>query len=753
MNKRDMPSAPDVGDAPSASDAAQAGKGILQPGRNCWRIEHARRLAFLVDGADFFRAFREAARHARHSLLIIGWDIDSRVDLLRNQGPPRHGRGPDGLPLALGNFLNSLLKRNRQLHIHVLDWDFTVVFAPDREWMPLYKEEWTAHPRLHFHLDGQHPVGACHHQKVVVVDDRVAFVGGLDLTRGRWDTTGHLPRDARRKDLEGDSVPQPYHDIQMIVEGPVAAAAGDLARNRWRLATGETLSPPRPKDAPGRAPDNSPDGNPWPEFLTPDLEDAEVAISRTIPLYESRKEVREVEQLIIDAIAAARKAIYIEAQYFTANKVGDALAKRLTEPDGPEVVLVLPERTDGWLSQKTMDVLRERLFKQLLAADNHHRLRLYRPCIPGLGEQCVNVHSKITFIDDEFLRVGSANLNNRSMGLDTECDLALEAGGKQRIRDAISAFRSRLLAEHLGTSAARIDARLAAEDSLIRAIDSLNGGDRCLLPIVFRMTPETDALIPSREIVDPDHAVSPDQIVEEMIPPGQRAPARQHSILTFAILAAIAALAAAWQWSPLQKWVNVETLTGLAADFAQFPGAPLFALGGFVAGGLVAFPLTVLIMVCILIFGPWTGFMYSLLGALLSASTTYAIGHFAGRDVVRRLAGRKLGELNRRLARRGLVTMILVRLLPVAPFSIVNLVAGASRIRFRDFVIGSAIGLLPGLVGISLFADRLAATIQKPDIPTFAMLAAVVAAIIAGGFAFWHWEQRRRNDRLRAHSD
>jgi phosphatidylserine/phosphatidylglycerophosphate/cardiolipin synthase-like enzyme/uncharacterized membrane protein YdjX (TVP38/TMEM64 family) len=750
-----MPSAPAVPDTPDTWGAANADRGILQPGRNCWRIEHAERLAFLVDGADFFRAFREAAIRARHSLLIIGWDIDSRVDLLRNQGPPRRGKGPDGLPLALGAFLNGLLKRNNQLHIHVLDWDFTVVFAPDREWMPLYKEEWAAHPRLHFHLDDQHPVGACHHQKVIVVDDRVAFVGGLDLTRGRWDTTGHVPRDARRKDLEDDSVPQPYHDIQMIVEGPVAAAAGDLARDRWRLATGETPSPPPPPatGVPGSIANNSPGDDPWPEFLAPDLEDAAVAISRTIPLYGGQKEVREVEQLIIDAIAAARKAIYIEAQYFTANKVGDALAKRLAEPEGPEVVLVLPERTDGWLSQKTMDVLRERLFKQLLAVDSHHRLRLYRPCIPGLGAQCVNVHSKITFIDDEFLRVGSANLNNRSMGLDTECDLALEARGEQRIRSAISAFRSRLLAEHLGAEIAEIDARLAAEGSLIRAIDSINGGDRCLLPIAFRVTPEMDALVPSSEIVDPDHAVSPDQIVEEMIPPEQRAPARRHFSLTFAILAAVAALAAAWHWSPLRKWVNVETLTGLAADFAQFPAAPLFALGGFVAGGLVAFPLTVLIMVCILIFGPWMGFIYSLLGALLSASTTYAIGHFAGRDVVRRLAGKKLTELNRRLARRGLVTMILVRLLPVAPFSIVNLVAGASRIRFRDFVIGSAIGLLPGLVGISLFADRLAATIQKPDIPTFAMLAAVVAALIAGGFAFWHWEQRQRNNRLRAQTD
>lgn len=718
----------------------------MKPGRNCWRIEHAERLAFLVDGADFFRAFRATARHARHSLLIIGWDIDSRVDLLRRQGPPRREKAADGLPLALGDFLNSLLKRNRQLHIHILDWDFTVMFAPDREWMPLYKEQWITHPRLHFRLDDQHPVGGCHHQKVIVADDRVAFVGGLDLTRGRWDTAAHLPRDPRRKDLEGDQVPQPYHDIQMIVEGPVAAAAGDLARDRWRLATGEILSSPS-------LPDVSTGSDPWPEFLMPDLEDAEVAISRTIPLYGNQKEVREVEQLLIDAIATARKAIYIEAQYFTANRIGEALAKRLEEPDGPEMVLVLPERTDGWLSQNTMDVLRERLFEQLIAADRHHRLRLYRPCIPGLGEQCVNVHSKIIVIDDELVRVGSANLNNRSMGLDTECDLAFEARGDPRIRGAIGAFRSRLLAEHLGAGAVEIEARLASEGSLIRAIDAINGGGRCLLPLAFRVTPEMDALVPSGELVDPDHAVSAGQIVEEVIPAEHREPVRRHLFLTFAILAAIVALAAAWHWSPLRKWVDVEMLAGMAADFAQFHAAPLLALAGFVAGGLVAFPLTVLIMVCILLFGPWLGFLYSLSGALLSASITYGIGHFMGRDVVRKLAGSKLTELNRRLARRGLITVILVRLLPVAPFTIVNLVAGASRIRFHDFVIGSAIGLIPGTVGISLFADRLAAAIRKPDILTFALLVAVIAAIIAASFAFWRWEQRQRNDRLRAQTD
>ena len=138
---------------------------------------------------------------------------------------------------------------------------------------------------------------------------------------------------------------------------------------------------------------------------------------------------------------------------------------------------------------------------------------------------------------------------------------------------------------------------------------------------------------------------------------------------------------------------------------------------------------------------------------MLSAVLTYALGHLLGRNTVQRFAGRKIGELNRRLARRGLLTIIFVRIIPVAPFTVINLIAGASHIRFRDFAIGSAIGLLPGIVGMSIFTDRLAATIQKPDLPAFALLAAVIAAIVVSSWSFWRWEERQRNARLRAQTD
>lgn len=754
-------------------------------------MEHADQLAFLVDGAEYFHAFRETVKKAQRSVLIIGWDMDSRVELIRGDALEQK---TDDLPVRLGDFLNSLLKRNGELQIHVLDWDFTMLFATDREWMPLYKEEWTAHPRLHFHLDDQHPVGACHHQKVVVVDDRVAFVGGLDLTRGRWDTPGHVPDDPRRREAIGEPVPQPYHDIQMMVSGPVAVALGELARARWRRATGQELPPPEigvdSQDSPG-TPDisNAPASQSpryWPDHVTPDLEDTEVAIARTIPQYNNQPEVREIEQLLLDAIAAAQDSIYIEAQYFTADKISVALEKRLKEHDGPEVVVLLPEHTDGWLSRNTMDVLRERLFKQLKKADHDDRLRLYCPYVPGLNGTCVNVHSKIIIIDHELIRVGSANLNNRSMGLDTECDLVLEANGDARICSAIDAFRTRLLSEHLGMEPGEIEAlllrkgsligaidasrnrllgehlgvepdgmgeRLSREGPLIRAIESLCGSGRTLNPVTLRVTPDMDALVPDSQIVDPDHPIEADQLIEEFVPEEQREPARHHIALVVTILAAVLGLTAAWHWSPLREWANVDTLIALAAAFQQTPAAPLLALGIFIIGGLIAFPLTVLVIACVLVFGPWHGFLYALLDAMASAIVTYGVGRFLGRNTVRRFAGKKLKKLNRRLARRGLLTIIIVRIIPVAPFTVINMVAGASQIRFWDFVLGSAIGLLPGLVGISLFTDRLAATIQKPDLPAFALLAVIIAALTAGGWAFWRWEKQRRSTRLRAQAD
>ena len=191
------------------------GEAILRPGENCWRIERASRVAFLIDGQAYFRALRAAMREARQSILILSWDIDTRLRLSPGED--------DGLPEALGDFLHALVRRRRSLRVHALNWDWAMLYALERQWLPVYRLELERHRRLNLHFDDHHPFGASQHQKVVVIDDALAFSGGFDPTHSRWDTSEHLPDDPRRTDPNGSRY-RPFHDVQMMVDGPAARA-------------------------------------------------------------------------------------------------------------------------------------------------------------------------------------------------------------------------------------------------------------------------------------------------------------------------------------------------------------------------------------------------------------------------------------------------------------------------------------------------------------------------------------------------
>src|SRR5262245_22404208 len=387
-----------------------ANESLLRPGDNCSGIAHAGRVALLVDAEAYFRAFHDAALRAERQIFVLAWDFNSRTRL--HFDPV----ATDGPPAQLGDFLNFLARRRRGLHINVLNWDYPIVFGADRELPPLYGFGWTPHRRVHLRYDDTHPVAGCQHQKVALIDDALGFVGGIDLTVRRWDTSQHLAEDPRRS-AYGKSYP-PFHDMMAMMDGEAARVLAALARERWRLATGRTLQlPPRPPGAP----------DPWPAALEPGLRDIEVGVARTQPAYGESPGVREVERLYLDMIRAARETIYIENQYFTAPRIGAALAERLAERDGPEVVVVLRLLSHGWLEEATMHVLRTRLIAQLKAADRYGRCHAYYPHIPGLADACcLDVHSKMMVVDDRCLRVGSANLCNRSMSVDSECDVAIE---------------------------------------------------------------------------------------------------------------------------------------------------------------------------------------------------------------------------------------------------------------------------------------------------------------------------------------
>lgn len=689
---------------------------ILKPEHNCWKTVHADKLAVLIDGESYFGAFHQALRHARHSVYILAWDIDSRMRLIRKQDKP------SDWPEELGPFISAVLKQQPDLNIYILNWDWAMVYTMEREWLPMYKPAWKSQKRLHFKLDGSCPLGGSQHQKVVVIDDEVAFSGGFDLGKHRWDTSSHAAEDSRRIDPDQQPYP-PFHDVQLMVSGEAAKALGELARERWWRATGTHLPIPEHKESTA-----------WPDAIAPWFEHIDVGIARTLPRYGDYPEIREVEQLYVDSIAAAKTLIYIENQYFTSWRITDLLTDSLRKEQGPAIVMVLPLMTGGWLEQVTMDVLRHRVICRLHEADKHKRLRVCYPHNTALGEHYLSVHAKVMVVDDVLMRVGSANLSNRSMGLDSECDLAIEATTESQ-QNVIRQFRERLLAEHFGMECSALEQALKQSGGLTELIDQRQHEDKTLKLLDCTVSEWAEQLLPSSALVDPERPIEPEQMTELFLPIEQ-----PHSWLRrwgklLIVLLVILVLMAVWRLTPLSESLNPESLQHWAEWIEAQPLTPVLVITVFSIAGLLAFPVTLLIVTTALTFGPLWGSIYSLLGAIVSAMLGYWLGRALGRKSVQKLAGSSLNRLSRRLAKHGVLAVITVRIIPVAPFTMINLVSGASHIKARDYFLGTLLGMLPGVLGITVFADSLVKTVQEPkpgQIVIFVLIAVVILAVMLG---------------------
>src|SRR5687767_3129497 len=532
------------------SAASHRPESLLRPGYNCCAVARAERVALLVDADAYFRAFYQAALRAKRSITILGWDFNSQTRL--HFDPVVEG----GPPPLLGDFLNYLVRRRPMLHINVLNWDYPMVFGADREFPPLYGFGWKPSRRVHLRYDDTHPVAGSQHQKIVLIDDAVAFAGGIDLTLRRWDSPDHAPDDPRRT-TDGKPYP-PFHDLMVAVDGDAARALVQIAQARWQLATGDRLRE-------GRA-----EGDPWPPSLPAQLTGVEVGIARTMPPRGEAPAVREVERLYLDMIAAARREIYIENQYFTAPRIGAALEKRLAEPDGPEVVLVLRLLSHGWLEEATMHVLRTKLIQKLQQADRHGRFRVYYPHIPDLAEGCcLDIHSKLMIIDEAIVRIGSSNLASRSMAFDSECDLVIEARGEARVAATIGEFRERLLAEHLGTQAARVREEIERAGSLHGAIAAFSDQPRTLRQ--FEEMPQwSETVLTVAAVADPEEPIALEILASERHAEEVRAgPERPAWGKLVAVVATLAGLMALWRLTPLREIASAEAALQWAKAFGE----------------------------------------------------------------------------------------------------------------------------------------------------------------------------------------
>jgi phospholipase D1/2 len=663
----------------------------LVPGRNCWRAETAPRVATLVDADAYFGALHESLLRAQRRICIAGWDIDSRLMLTRDAPP-------DGPPPQLGPLLDALVRAHPGLEVYVLAWDFSSIYLLEREAFPRLKLGVRTHPRVHFALDGLHCAGASHHQKLVVIDDAVAFCGGLDLCDVRWDTTEHRVPDPRRLNVRGNPY-RPHHDVQVAVDGSAARALGELFADRWHRVVGQRL-PPVPRV----------DDDPWPPRLQPELTDVEVGIART-QREDGGPDIREVEALWLDAIAAARELIYLEVCYLTSPKLVLALERRLQEPDGPRIVYVTAESYGSWLEDSTMRVLRDRCVDRLRAADVHDRFKALAPCVraEGSGELVpINIHSKVLVIDDDVLRIGSSNATRRSMALDSECDVVVIARDEDD-RRAIAAFRKRLLAEHFGC-----DPDQADEDP---------EGPRVCRRLETQDHGTSDILLPRAELADPENPISPAQIWRLMLENenGRSEWSRVAVVWWCVVLGTLLGVG-------LSGLVDVRSFVAWISANANTIWALPATIGAYVVGGLFLVPVTLLILTTGIVFGPVKGLLYALAGAFTGAAVFYWLGRWMGRDLVQRFAGPRTRAAMRAVAQRGLLAVATVRLIPIAPHMIVGLAAGAARISFRDYMLGTIVAMLPGAAILVLLGGQIGTTLRAPSWSSLGIAACILVA-------------------------
>jgi uncharacterized membrane protein YdjX (TVP38/TMEM64 family) len=318
------------------------------------------------------------------------------------------------------------------------------------------------------------------------------------------------------------------------------------------------------------------------------------------------------------------------------------------------------------------------------------------------------------------------------MGADTECDLAIAAAGDAE-RAAIAAVRNRLLGEHCGATAEEAAAALGQHGSLVQAALSLAAGGHRLRPIEDGEPDDGGLVGMAEQVADPRRPLRPARLLRRVLPRSLVAARAIVLILVFCLAAL--GLTLAWHFNGLSEIVAPSRVRDLLSAARDEPWAIALVLAVFVLAGAVAFPVNILIFATAAVFGPWFGALYSAFGALSSALVMYGVGARFGTDALARLPGPRLKRALQAVRTRGVPAVVTLRLLPVAPFTLVNLAAGASAIRLTDFVIGTVLGMAPGVTLMAVMGDRVASLFSHPTLGELGLLALCVVAWIALAFS------------------
>jgi phosphatidylserine/phosphatidylglycerophosphate/cardiolipin synthase-like enzyme/uncharacterized membrane protein YdjX (TVP38/TMEM64 family) len=689
---------------------------LFSEGRNCWRATQAACASVVVDCGNYYRDLYESICKAKHSIFVLGWDIDSRIELIRGE----RARGLKCPPVFF-DLIQAKAAENPELMIYLNRWNYSLFFAQERESFSEFRWRRNSPENIHFCLDSAIPNGGCHHQKVVVVDDEVAYCGGMDVALGRWDFRDHHTWNPNRVDPGGgfhahDRVSfGPYHDIQMAVSGPAAAALAELVRDRWRIAAGYDPVPLRKTGGVQPPPT-------WPDSDPPDFYDVSAAIALTRPPMLGAPPLHQAERLYLDMIAAAENFIYIENQFLTHEPLAEALNRRLHEKPGLRALLVSCDLPHGVMEKKAMWTARTRFRDILERGGLESRAVIATPVSIENGETApVRVHSKAMIVDDRYLRIGSSNLSTRAMRLDTECDLVLE-GRDAATRARIARVRTDLIREHSGHEAGYIDQ--AVDGGQVAKLLEIRPGSRQHLIRVNDDAFRDEALASlARKVADPGGPFIPPELTIPNHYPGTR---RNWSFWLFSAMPAfltILGLALMWKFTPAAIYADPAKLAPLMAALKASPGAALAVVGVMALAEYAMFPLVVMNAGAAAAFGASEGFALSMIAAMITAAMGFGTGRLMGMRLLRLMTGSVVDRVDNFIRRGGILSMAVLRSVPIAPFNAVNLGLGISRVTFGVYMAGTFLGLAPGTLVTSLAGHSLAEFWRHPDARSLGLVA------------------------------
>ncbi len=378
------------------------------------------------EAGPYFDRISELLEDAKHYAVFVGWQIDSRLPLKRPDRPDRNSNSKYESSETLKEKVIRICEEKPQFQIYFLFWDHAYFYIFEREvWQGRVWEN--IHPRVHFVFDNRHPLGGSHHEKVCIIDGRIAFCGGIDLCDERWDSPYHLYFDPRRSLTRKAENHGPYHDLAVQVTGPICGEIHKHIQKRWKILS--SINFPEPI-----------------LFNPPSVQSSfhRVYLSRTMSelerIQKKKTFTREVEFLFRDLILSAEKRIILEGQYFWSEAVNDLLVSKIHEMSGKDfevyVILAVPQMIKSLT--RYMTPYEMSLIRRLTLAAEFSKVRV----IVGspysvsttisrvLPPKPIYIHSKVCVIDDRYLSIGSANFAARALRIDTETNLTFEAQNK-----------------------------------------------------------------------------------------------------------------------------------------------------------------------------------------------------------------------------------------------------------------------------------------------------------------------------------